>query len=103
MSKQRHALAIDDISGFAVKHRDLRTTWNGLRTVNSEFDEKHPQLTPAKPGPDGLPLKDARPNKDDDSGVPSWHWLEGVGTNTFDKDSQIEDAGVYTMTFGATT
>lgn len=99
----KDALGIDDISGFQVKYKDLKTQWDGIRTVDSEFDTKHPQLTPATPGSDSRPLKDPRPSSDDDSAVASWHLLEGVGSNSQDADSQIEDVGRWTMHFGAST
>jgi hypothetical protein len=99
---RKDAVAIDDISGFKVKYKDLKTQWDGVRTVAREFDEKHPQLTPATPGPDSRPLKDPRPDNDDDSGVPTWHLTEGLA-NTSDEDTQIEDVGRWTMHHGAKT
>lgn len=102
MAKNKHAVAMDDKSGFKVKYRELRTQWDGVRTVENEFDEKHPQLTPASPGPDGQPLKDARPDNDDDSGVADWHFGEGLSNST-DDNTQIEDVGRWTMHHGAKT
>ena len=38
--------AMSDISGFKVNYTDLKTTYDNLRVEPSEFDPKHPQLTP---------------------------------------------------------
>ena len=40
--------AMSDISGFKVKYKNLKTTWDNLRVEPEEFDPKQPQLTPAK-------------------------------------------------------
>ena len=43
---------------------NLKTTWNNLRVEPSEFDPKHPQLTPAKNVIDATALYDPRPSTD---------------------------------------
>ena len=40
--------AMSDISGFKVKYKNLKTTWDNLRVEPEEYDPKQPQLTPAK-------------------------------------------------------
>jgi len=44
----RKSKAISDITGFKVNYTSLKTTYDNLRVEPSEFDIKHPQLTPAK-------------------------------------------------------
>ena len=56
--------AISDISGAKVPYTQLKTTWNNLRVEPSEFDPKHPQLTPAKNVIDATALYDPRPSTD---------------------------------------
>jgi len=56
--------AISDISGFKVNYTDLKTTYDNLRVEPSEFDPKHPQLTPAKNVIDATALFQPRPDND---------------------------------------
>ena len=56
--------AISDITGFEVRYPQLKTTWNNLRVEPSEFDPKHPQLTPATNVIDATALRSPRPDND---------------------------------------
>ena len=56
--------AISDISGFEVRYTQLKTTWDNLRVEPSEFDTKHPQLTPARNVTDATALRNPRPLTD---------------------------------------
>jgi len=56
--------AISDQSGFQVPYTSLVTQWDGLRVEPSEFDPKHPQLTPAKNVVDATALFKPRPDND---------------------------------------
>jgi len=47
-TKGKHAVAIDDRSGFKVKHKDLRKEWNGYMVHKSDWESKQPQLDPSK-------------------------------------------------------
>ena len=47
-TKGKHAVAIDDRSGFKVKYKNARTEWTGSRVDKSDFESKHPQLEPQK-------------------------------------------------------
>jgi hypothetical protein len=60
----KKAVAISDRSGFKIKHRDLKTTWDGLRVEKEEWEPKHPQLTPAKNVFDATALFKPRPDND---------------------------------------
>ena len=60
----KNSQAISDISGAKVPYTQLKTTWNNLRVEPSEFDPKHPQLTPAKNVIDATALRDPRPSTD---------------------------------------
>ena len=59
--------AMSDISGFKVKYRNLKTTWDNLRVEPEEFDPKQPQLTPAKNVIDATALFKPRPDNDPDN------------------------------------
>jgi len=59
--------AMSDISGFKVRYKDLKTTWNNLRVEPEEFDPKQPQLTPAKNIIDATALFKPRPDNDPDN------------------------------------
>ena len=59
--------AMSDISGFKVKYRNLKTTWDNLRVEPEEFDPKQPQLTPAKNIIDATALFKPRPDNDPDN------------------------------------
>ena len=58
---------MSDISGFKVKYRNLKTTWDNLRVEPEEFDPKQPQLTPAKNIIDATALFKPRPDNDPDN------------------------------------
>jgi hypothetical protein len=58
--------AISDQSGFKIPYTSLKTQWDGLRVEPSEFDPKHPQLTPTKNIVDATSLFNPRPDNDDD-------------------------------------
>jgi len=59
--------AMSDISGFKVKYRNLKTTWDNLRVEPEEYDPKHPQLTPVKNVIDATALFQPRPDNDPDN------------------------------------
>ena len=58
---------MSDISGFKVRYKDLKTTWDNLRVEPEEFDPKQPQLTPAKNVIDATALFKPRPDNDPDN------------------------------------
>ena len=60
----RKSKAISDITGFKVNYTSLKTTYDNLRVEPSEFDIKHPQLTPAKNVVDATALFQPRPDND---------------------------------------
>ena len=47
-TKGKHAVAIDDRSGFKVKHKDLRKEWTGIMVHKSDWESKQAQLDPSK-------------------------------------------------------
>jgi len=47
-SKGKHAVFIDDRTGFKRPYKNARTEWTGMRVDKSEFTTKHPQLEPQK-------------------------------------------------------
>ena len=65
-AKGARSKAISDQSGFKIPYTSLKTQWDGLRVEPSEFDPKHPQLTPTKNIVDATALFNPRPDNDDD-------------------------------------
>ena len=59
--------AMSDISGFKVKYKNLKTTWDNLRVEPEEYDPKQPQLTPAKNVIDATALFQPSPDNDPDN------------------------------------
>jgi len=64
LASGKKSVAISDRSGFKIKYTDLKTTWDGLRVEPSEWESKHPQLTPAKNVVDATALFQPRPDND---------------------------------------
>tara|TARA_R100001460_G_scaffold96085_5_gene138437 strand:+ start:626 stop:1462 length:837 start_codon:yes stop_codon:yes gene_type:complete len=63
-AKGKRSYAISDRSGFKVRYRNLKTEWNNLRVEPSEYEPKHPQLTPPKNIIDAQSLFQPRPDND---------------------------------------
>jgi hypothetical protein len=59
----KYAKAISDRSGMEYPYSEMKTEWNGSFVHKSEYESKHPQLTPRKHRPDPQALKDASPPK----------------------------------------
>ena len=59
----KYAKAISDRSGMEYPYSEMKTEWNGFFVHKSEYESKHPQLTPRKHRPDPQALKDASPPK----------------------------------------
>ena len=64
-AKGKNSQAISDRSGQAVPYSEMVKEWNGSIVHISEFEAKHPQLTPKVYGADPQALLDARPQKPD--------------------------------------
>ena len=65
LSSGKYAQFISDRSGLAFPYSEMVIEWNGARVHISEFEPKHPQLTPKVYGADPQGLLDARPQKPD--------------------------------------
>jgi|TARA_R100001015_G_C4459613_1_gene46980 hypothetical protein len=59
----KNAKAISDRSGMEYPYSEMKKEWNGSFVHKSEYESKHPQLTPRKHRPDPQALKDASPPK----------------------------------------
>ena len=59
----KYAKAISDRSGMEYPYSEMKTEWNGSFVHKSEYESKHPLLTPRKHRPDPQALKDASPPK----------------------------------------
>jgi hypothetical protein len=55
------AWAICDRCGFKHRHSALRKEWTGLLVCRPCFDKRPPDTRPPKLKPEGLPVRDARP------------------------------------------
>ena len=64
-AKGKNSQAISDRSGQAFPYSEMVKEWNGYIVHISEFEAKHPQLTPKVYGADPQALLDARPQKPD--------------------------------------
>ena len=64
-AKGKNSLAISDRSGQAFPYTEMVKEWNGSIVHISEYEPKHPQLTPKVYGADPQGLLDARPQKPD--------------------------------------
>ena len=64
-AKGKNSQAISDRSGKAFPYSEMVKEWNGSIVHISEFEAKHPQLTPKVYGADPQALLDARPQKPD--------------------------------------
>ena len=102
-AKGRRAFGIDDISGFKVPYRNLKTQWNGLRVAEPDFDTRHPQDTPTRRIHDPTSLRDPRPEAD--SGATSYPTMNYTATQpgytTWGATTQLTE--VLSMTFGGAT
>ena len=65
VAKGKNSQAISDRSGQAFPYSEMVKEWNGSIVHISEFEAKHPQLTPKVYGADPQALLDARPQKPD--------------------------------------
>jgi hypothetical protein len=55
------AWAICDRCGFKHRHSALRKEWTGLLVCKPCWDPRPPDTKPPKLKPEGLPVRDARP------------------------------------------
>ena len=63
-AKGKKSVAMSDRSGFKVKYRTLKETWDGLQVEPEEWEPKHPQLNPPRNVVDATALFKPRPNND---------------------------------------
>tara|TARA_R100000697_G_scaffold18446_2_gene25567 strand:+ start:91 stop:408 length:318 start_codon:yes stop_codon:yes gene_type:complete len=63
----RKSKFISDRSGFAFPYRERVMEWNGNVVHRSEYEVKHPQLTPRKPPHEPQALYQPRPQQEDDN------------------------------------
>ena len=63
-AKGKKSVAMSDRSGFKVKYRRLKETWDGLQVEPEEWEPKHPQLNPPRNVVDATALFKPRPNND---------------------------------------
>ena len=59
----KNAYGISDRSGFRYRLRDMKKEWTGALVGPDEYEPKHPQLYPPRPGVDPQALRDPRPDR----------------------------------------
>jgi len=62
-ASDKNAYGISDRSGFRYRLKDMRREWTGALVGPDEFEPKHPQLEPPRPGPDPQALRNPRPDR----------------------------------------
>ena len=62
-ARGKHSKFISDRSGQAFPYKEMVTEWTGAKVHFSEYEPKHPQLTPPPPGADPQGLQQARPDR----------------------------------------
>ena len=65
-AKGKHAVLIDDRSGFKIKYKNARTEWTGFRVYKGDWEPKQPQLDPQNyiAGSEANILYKPRPDQD---------------------------------------
>ena len=65
-AKGKHAVLIDDRSGFKIKYKNARTEWTGFRVYKGDWEPKQPQLDPQNyiSGSEANILYKPRPDQD---------------------------------------
>ena len=58
------AWAICDRCGFKFRHSALRREWTGNLVCPVDYDKRPPDTRPPKLKPEGLPVRNARPEPD---------------------------------------
>jgi hypothetical protein len=59
----KNAFGISDRSGFRYRLKEMKREWTGALVGPDEYEPKHPQLRPPKPGPDPQALRNPRPDR----------------------------------------
>ena len=59
----KKAWGYSDRSGFRYRLSEMITEWNGLKVGPDEYEAKHPQLEPIRPGSDPQALYQPRPDQ----------------------------------------
>lgn len=62
-ASNKNAWGISDRSGFRYRLKDMKREWTGALVGPDEYEPKHPQLYPPKPGPDPQALRNPRPDR----------------------------------------
>jgi len=62
-ASDKNAFGISDRSGFRYRLKDMKREWTGALVGPDEYEPKHPQLFPPKPGPDPQALRNPRPDR----------------------------------------
>ena len=94
-ASDKNAFGISDRSGFRYRLKDMKREWTGALVGPDEYEPKHPQLFPPKPGPDPQALRNPRPDRREPLKV-----LVGVPTveaPRLDRPRMVGKAGTVTV------
>jgi len=94
-ASDKNAFGISDRSGFRYRLKDMKREWTGALVGPDEYEPKHPQLFPPKPGPDPQALRNPRPDRTEPLkvyvGVPT------VEAPRLDRPRMVGKAGTVTV------
>jgi hypothetical protein len=76
----KKAWGYSDRSGFRYRLAEMITEWNGAKVGPEEYEPKHPQLEPIRPGPDPQALHQPRPDQRTEVAVESLLRLNAFST-----------------------
>jgi|TARA_E500000318_G_scaffold110709_1_gene126944 hypothetical protein len=62
-ARGKYAKAISDRSGVSFPYKEMIKEWNGSLVHKTEYESKHPQLSPKPVAADAVALRDARPQE----------------------------------------
>ena len=68
-ARGKYAKAISDRSGMEFPYNEMVKEWNGMFVHKSEYEAKHPQLTPRGHGAEGHGLRYAKPARTEEDVV----------------------------------
>ena len=80
-ARGKRSQAISDRSGMAFPYNEMVKEWNGMFVHKSEYEAKHPQLETRHHIPDGVALKNARPDRTESS-VPQLLGIDSFKTGS---------------------
>ena len=88
-ARGKRSQAISDRSGMAFPYNEMVKEWNGMFVHKSEYEAKHPQLETRHHIPDGVALKNARPDRTESS-VPQLLGIDSFKTELYAESNKAK-------------